>query len=290
MKKMVKHSEIHIGDKVRILDGSKIPHYAGMWISDMEKYVDKIGTIDGIQKDSVTINESLYRFDLRGIEKVGNDFKDFKRGMMAKVLYVDEDHDLWKVGMSATRGKVYRISTVDPADETVLLENGYWYPYTCLELVKDESYQPKHAKKNKPLPQPKFKIGDEVKILNGEMIEGANLDWFDDMYLRGVCTITAVSQVRNGGRFVGYDYNIDRSAYYYDEKWLEKVDAEEEKRFDRFHQQIVIKVDEKDPMKVVATHIPSGRSAFARCNPSDEFNFSIGASLAFMRLIGGEGK
>ena len=43
-------------------------------------------------------------------------------------------------------------------------------------------------------------------------------------------------------------------------------------------------VDPKDPRKIVALDMRNGKSAEARCNPEDTFDFYVGASLALSRL------
>lgn len=68
-----------VGDKVRILDGSKIKNYAGGWYRFMKEYVDTITTISSIYKCS---NGKIgyrcygtcgYVFDERGLERCANE-------------------------------------------------------------------------------------------------------------------------------------------------------------------------------------------------------------------------
>lgn len=47
---------------------------------------------------------------------------------------------------------------------------------------------------------------------------------------------------------------------------------------------ILIMVDEKDPNKIVARDLITGKKAEAKCNPKDEWDFEKGAKLAFSRL------
>lgn len=42
----------------------------------------------------------------------------------------------------------------------------------------------------------------------------------------------------------------------------------------------------RDDNEVTALDKSTGKKAFARCNPADEFDFHIGAKLAFSRLMG----
>ena len=88
-----------IGDKVRVLDSSKIEDYAGGWASEgMDKYVGKICTIKGVGKDfqdevQYTLNcegiieHSDYGFDERGLELAEpENAPKFKAGDKVKVI------------------------------------------------------------------------------------------------------------------------------------------------------------------------------------------------------------
>jgi len=88
-----------IGDKVRVLDGSKIEGYIGGWASEgMDKYVGKICTIKDVRKDfqdevQYTLNcegiieHSDYGFDERGLELAEQEAAPkFKVGDMVKII------------------------------------------------------------------------------------------------------------------------------------------------------------------------------------------------------------
>nr|DAK81821.1 MAG TPA: hypothetical protein [Bacteriophage sp.] len=68
-----------VGDKVRILDGSKIKNYAGGWYKFTERYVDTITTISSVYRTrSGKIGYRCrdawgYIFDERGLERCGNE-------------------------------------------------------------------------------------------------------------------------------------------------------------------------------------------------------------------------
>lgn len=72
-------SKFKAGDKVRILDGSKIKNYAGGWYKFMERYVDTITTISSVYRTrSGKIGYRCrdawgYIFDERGLERCGNE-------------------------------------------------------------------------------------------------------------------------------------------------------------------------------------------------------------------------
>lgn len=67
-------AKFKVGDRVRVLDGSKIDDYAGGWVPKMEKYVGNVYTVKQTLPDGVyRLNDtSLFMFDERGLERVGN--------------------------------------------------------------------------------------------------------------------------------------------------------------------------------------------------------------------------
>lgn len=122
---------------------------------------------------------------------------------------------------------------------------------------------------------PKFQVGQKVKVLDGSKIERYTGGWADTMYKY----VGKVFQIREVVK--DYDGRIrylinDADGFWYDERGLEIV--EENK--------IVIRVDPDDPTRVIAKNILTGKTGVAKCSPEDEFNFDTGAALALSRLIG----
>lgn len=72
-------------------------------------------------------------------------------------------------------------------------------------------------------------------------------------------------------------YKTDCGAYV-------EIDRKGEIKLEKNTGKILIMVDEKDNRKVVARDLITGKTAEARCNPDDEFDFNKGAKLAFERL------
>lgn len=72
-------------------------------------------------------------------------------------------------------------------------------------------------------------------------------------------------------------YKTDCGAYV-------EIDLKGETKLEKNTGKILIMVDEKDNRKVVARDLITGKTAEARCNPDDEFDFEKGAKLAFERL------
>lgn len=66
-----------VGDKVRILDGSKIEHYTCGWYSHMKKYIGKVFTVDSVHPScgksktpAYTLEGCDFTWDERGLEPV----------------------------------------------------------------------------------------------------------------------------------------------------------------------------------------------------------------------------
>lgn len=66
-----------VGDKVRILDGSKFEDYCGGWIDDMKRHIGKIATIKSFysycnaqKQKGYCLEEFNYGWDERGLELV----------------------------------------------------------------------------------------------------------------------------------------------------------------------------------------------------------------------------
>lgn len=80
-------SKFKVGDKVKILDGSKIDDYFGGWIDGMKSYVGRVCTIESIsaKRHSKTtgyhMKETSYVWDERALE-LAEDKSKFKVGDM----------------------------------------------------------------------------------------------------------------------------------------------------------------------------------------------------------------
>ena len=120
----------------------------------------------------------------------------------------------------------------------------------------------------------KFKKGDKVRILDGSNIRNYAGGWVSDMneHVGRVATIESVDANYLNGR-VGYD--VQECIFTFDERGLTLVTDE------------TIIIYRKDN-KVIALDKSTGKTATARCNPADTFDFMIGAKLAFDRLTDAE--
>ena len=125
--------------------------------------------------------------------------------------------------------------------------------------------------------EPKFKIGDKVRVLDGAKIHDYYGSW---VHLMGDCVgkIYEVDLVRydRSGRNDKYGYWLKGLIWNFDERGLELVEAEEPV------ERITIY---REGRKVIAKNELTGEKGVARCSPEDEFNFGFGSYLALKRLF-----
>lgn len=122
----------------------------------------------------------------------------------------------------------------------------------------------------------KFKVGDKVRILDGSKIEnytGGWSPWGMQENVGEVVTIKGVCEYDNDR--IGY--RMKEICCTWDERGLELVESK-----DKDKETIVIY---RDGNEVIAFNKKTKEKAVAKCNPSDEFNFKVGAKIAFDRLI-----
>lgn len=109
----------------------------------------------------------------------------------------------------------------------------------------------------------KFKVGDKVRILDGSKIKNYAGTWSEVGMRKYVGQTDEINKVYENG------YSLKGNCYTWDERGLE------------LDEKIVI---ERHGNKVVAKY--GSKVGVARCSPEDEFDFKIGADIAFSRLIG----
>lgn len=117
----------------------------------------------------------------------------------------------------------------------------------------------------------KYKVGDKVRILDGSKIErhrGGFTSGMKDLVGK-ICTIADVSSKKDMPI-----YCMKEVGYMWDERGLAPAD-----------EKIVIYPEGN---KVIAKEVHTGKTAVAKCNPQDAFDFTTGARLAFDRLTGAE--
>lgn len=127
--------------------------------------------------------------------------------------------------------------------------------------------------------EPKFKVGDKARVLDGSKICGYAGNWVDSM---AEC-VGRVYEVENTNpwysRFYAvstFTYRLKGELWSFDERGLEL--AEDEGPYER----ITIY---REGRAVIAQNELTGEKGVARCSPKDEFNFGFGSYLALKRLF-----
>lgn len=66
-------AKFKVGDRVRVLDGSKIEDYHGSWVPDMKEYVGDVYTVAKIHPSgSYRLKDIPFVYDERGLERAEN--------------------------------------------------------------------------------------------------------------------------------------------------------------------------------------------------------------------------
>ena len=118
----------------------------------------------------------------------------------------------------------------------------------------------------------KFKVGDKVKPTkdNGCTITGQDME------------LGVVTYVGTCGAFGDGDMKV-KILKHKDKDHTGEMFPVQSRAFKKINETIVIY---RDGNKVTILDKSTGKKAIARCNPADEFDFHIGAKLAFSRLMG----
>lgn len=122
----------------------------------------------------------------------------------------------------------------------------------------------------------KFNIGDKVRVLDGSRIKNYAGGWYEmDEYIGAERIIVRRFTYDGHNR-----YELQGDWHTWDERGLELV-TEKSQHTKRQMEKITIY---RDGDSVVAIDMRNGHKGVARCHPDDEFDFDIGAKLAFDRL------
>ena len=126
----------------------------------------------------------------------------------------------------------------------------------------------------------KFKVGDKVKVLDGSKIENYTGGWSSWWMLEDVGKVVTIKEVRDysDGRI---GYRMNEIVCIWDERGLELVESKDNGN-DKDKETIVIY---RDGQQVIAFNKKTKEKAVAKCNPSDKFDFKVGAKIAFDRLM-----
>lgn len=124
--------------------------------------------------------------------------------------------------------------------------------------------------------EPKFKVGDKVRILDGSKIPDYRDGWAPFTMGKKVGKVATIERALDANSRHGIGYRLVGYWETWDERGLELVREQPRK--------ILIMQDKADPMQVIARDLDSGKTALAKCSPKDTFDFYTGAKLAFNRL------
>ena len=124
----------------------------------------------------------------------------------------------------------------------------------------------------------KYKVGEKVRVLDGSEADHYAAGWVVSMNPYVGKTLEVMCQEADFGSPV-YKL-VGGGCWHYDERYLAPAKSN----------RIVIYTDKKDPSKVIAKDISTGKTGVAKCSPEDTFDFYTGAKLAMERLLGVEEK
>ena len=116
----------------------------------------------------------------------------------------------------------------------------------------------------------KFKVGDKVRILDGNNIEDYIGTFVPDMekFIGEVDTIRKIEE-----SWLGIGYYLEHNTWIWDERGLELVAKNNER--------IVIY---RNGSETIALDKTTGKKAVATCSPEDEYDLCTGAKIALERL------
>ena len=125
--------------------------------------------------------------------------------------------------------------------------------------------------------EPKFKVGDKVRVLDGSKIRNYYGNWVNGM-TDCVGKVYEVDDVIRISFYYDdrYGYVLKGLSWKFDERGLELAEDEEpEERITIY----------REGRNVIAKNELTGEKGVAKCSPEDEFVFRFGAGLALRRLL-----
>lgn len=125
-----------------------------------------------------------------------------------------------------------------------------------------------------------YKEGDKVVYIN-EAKHQVSHEFYPPVGTIG----TVIKRSLDGTYLVQWPKGTTLAPY---EWWCNHTDINPAYAKKHGYNKILIQIDKKDPRKVVAKDLGTGEIGVAKCNQEDEFDFHVGASIAFARLLGKE--
>lgn len=161
----MKEAKFKVGDKVRILDGSKIDRYTGSWTGLMSRYVGIIATIAEIENfrsevcASYRMEEFPYRWDERGLKLAAEKPAEVKCDEVKNVV-------IWRSG-----NRVYAKDTI--TKEQAVARCG---PEDKFDFLTGAKLALERLEKlNQPLA-----VGDVVRVINTGKVYPSNERWVNE--------------------------------------------------------------------------------------------------------------
>ena len=109
-------SKFKVGDKVRILDGSKIENYAGGWNPNMGRYVGEVYKVANVAHYNSLSN--MYKYELEGVGYVGDERWLERCGNETIVIY-RKDNDVIALDKRTGKKAIAKCSPEDTFDFNV---------------------------------------------------------------------------------------------------------------------------------------------------------------------------
>lgn len=156
-----------IGDRVKILDGSKINRYAGGWCVSMHKYCGSIATVkergttkDGRKYYSLDIGdiEFAFMFDERGLKMANEERK----------IVITTDGTTARAALYDGHKLIREAKAICSKEDTFDFETG---AKIAFERLTAKPAEPKHKKALKPLNTKIFVIDGHSDIKSGHIYE-----------------------------------------------------------------------------------------------------------------------
>lgn len=150
-----------------------------------------------------------------------------------------------------------------------------------LELIEKMDKELKKRAEDRAKMKAKFNVGDKVRILDGRKIKNYTGGWVISSMAKHIGESHTIKRVNKGWDDGRISYSLNDIVCQWDERGLEAVKDEEK---------IVITTDGKTTTARMFEGKKLIKSAEAKCNPKDKFDFETGAKIAFDRLVDREEK
>lgn len=132
-------TKFKVGDKVKILDGSKIENYFGGWLPEyMGKHVGEVYTVESVSEHSCSLKGIAWIWDIRGLELIKEKSRkpivvDKKTGKKAIARCCPEDTFNFKTGAKLAFERLFSSGDIVIGDKVHIIDTGALY---CTSIRK----------------------------------------------------------------------------------------------------------------------------------------------------------